>query len=104
MPGDGVIGGAGLDAFATVMIVVPVQQYGSEAGQQALADGRGTLCGGFRFQGAQRGAAGAQHIHGFGRGGQPLENFLQCGREAAQLLEAALISAQGGPVRQGAMD
>jgi hypothetical protein len=101
VPADGVVVGLHLDAPAVVRVVVPVQQHGAEAGHQSVADvarrghGHAVL---FRLQGAEHGAAGAQHVHRVRRRRQLFQRRLERRRQPAQGLELFLVGGELGGV------
>ena len=96
-----------VDAFLIMAEVVPVQQHGAKAGNQAVGNMLGTgyiMVIGFLFQGAERGTTGTHYVHRVGRGGDLFKHVFELDRQAAQRLELIVIRRQLGTRRQRAVD
>lgn len=82
------------DANALVTELVPVDQNARKGGQQPIRHFMLMFETIFRLQIAKHGAAGAQHIHGMGIGGNPLQHFQQRLGQAAQAAQLALVGVK----------
>jgi hypothetical protein len=99
MRADGVVVRLDGDALALRAPVVPVEQHGAQAGQQAVGDvtraGRVVvvLLGQHAAQGRD---PGAHHVHGVAAGRELLQRVLHAGGQAAQGLELGLVGLELG--------
>lgn len=92
------------DAYPVVAEFVPVEENAREGGQQPIRHFMLVLEAIFRLQIAEHGAAGAQHIHGMGVGGNALEHLQQGGRQGAQAAQGPLVILELLLVRQLALE
>jgi hypothetical protein len=104
---DRLVVGLDLDAPAVVGEVIPIEQHGAEAGNQAVADVAG---GGhrhfvfLRLQGAEERGAGAHHVHRVRRGRDLLQCGLECRGQTAQRAQLAFVGRKLGTRRQMPVD
>src|SRR5437762_10301501 len=94
MRGDRLLDTFDVDALTISMEAIPVEEHGREGGEQAVGDVlllAEVLLG---LEATERGAAGAQHIHGVRVAGQQLERGLQRGRQAAHPVETPHVGSE----------
>ncbi|MNN84587.1 hypothetical protein D3C81_2017670 [compost metagenome] len=87
MAANRVVIGFRLDAFAVVAIVIPVQQHGTERGQEFVGDiagARGAMRLFLRQHAAQCGDTGTHDVHGVRGGGQRFQHRFNVHRHFAQ--------------------
>ena len=100
---DGVVVGDGLDAFAALRKVMPVQEHRAHARHQPIGNplraGRVVI---FRFglDGAEHRHRGAHHVHRVRGLRHVLEHRLQLLRQRAQALQALLVRGELGARRE----
>jgi hypothetical protein len=94
------LSGVGIDAFARGVKMVPVEQHRGQAGGKPNAYGCQIVVLGFRFEVAEHGAPGAQHVHWMAVLRNPFEHFAERGRQSAGLLQLRALGGELFFVRQ----
>src|SRR5665213_2888472 len=103
MRADRIVVGLDVDQAAVVARVIPVAQHRAQRGDQAVGDvarARGVVCIPCRQCRAERGNAGAHHVHRVCGRGQRFEDILHDGGQSAHRCELALVARELGARRQ----
>ena len=102
MAADGIIISIDIDTLAIEGVVIPVDQHGTETGQQVIGNvSRLFPCMfvSFRQQRPQHGTASAHDIHGMSCFRDQFQHLFQLRRQIAHAFEFLLIVFQGGAIR-----
>ena len=104
VPGDGIFVRLQLRAHAFVAVAVPVVDDGGQGAEQPIRHRLLVLEITLRFEIAEHRTARAHDVHRMGRSGNPLQDFEQRLRQAAQRLELGAVGAERFRVRKFAVE